>query len=60
MKRELFAIWKDEKPTRVTHPYSAQLVNYVGCFSSQAEAERFVVAIKAARAQDAKSVTRSK
>lgn len=56
MKHELFDIWKDEKPVRITHPWQAQLVNYVGCFSSRAEAERFVDSTKKSRAQAAKSV----
>jgi hypothetical protein len=60
MKRQLFEIWKDEHPPRITHPWCAQLVNYVGCFSSHAEAERFVASTKKAREQAAKSVTRTK
>ncbi len=55
MKRELFDIWRDESPKRITHPFCAQLVNYIGCFSSRAEAERFVVSTKNSREQDAKS-----
>jgi len=56
MKRPLFDIWEEEKPARDTHPFCAQLVNYIGHFTTQAHAERFVAATKLAREQADKSV----
>lgn len=58
MKRELFDIW--ENPERVIMRWHVMMVNYVAHFETRELAENFVEAIKKARAQDAKSVTRSK
>jgi hypothetical protein len=49
MKRELFDIWEVEE--LVEHPWRAQLVNYVGQFTTKEHAERYVAAVQAERAR---------
>lgn len=49
MKRELFDIWEVEELAE--HPWRAQLVNYVGQFTTKGHAERYVAAVQAERAR---------
>jgi hypothetical protein len=55
MPRPLFEIWEAEKPGWITHPWCAQLVNYVGSFPSKIHAELFIEATKKSRAQEEKA-----
>ena len=65
MKRELFDIWEEpvfisgQKPPWIppyAMPWKAQMVNYVGNFSTRENAETFVASVKKSRAQEAKAV----
>jgi hypothetical protein len=56
MKRALFDIWEDPTPPHFGFPWAAQMVNYVGHFSSHATAEKFVEATKIYREREAKQV----
>jgi hypothetical protein len=47
MKRELYDIWEDK--TFATRPWLVQLVDYVAHFATEAQAQRYVTAIKTER-----------
>lgn len=51
MTPALYDIWLDSKPVDPSLPFAVQLRNYVGHFSSEDAAERYIAAIQAQEEQ---------
>jgi len=55
MKPELFSIWEEPTPLKLSLPWRVQLVNYIAQFPTEADAQKYVDSVKKERERERKT-----